>query len=431
MATYAAAGSNGSMESWYPLVGFVESRIWAQMMRQISRRAADVGITCNWRNGVVNPGTAVQYPTDDFLVGLAADPLAVCHEYMEQIFGTLEDVCEAQFLDDCKLWFFAPNEASLPYCSGLDGTAPMTFTVPTLVEDRTKWKEWMTKMRQVVNALDRLKTVWPIPNPLTLYSLVTDTTRTIANYGYIEETSISGAARPAGSWEDVGEPFPTSGAGYCLDEDNDYTFPGWDSLSPSGDSRFNRPGDSVLFLESLYHYPVYAGGGPYAVSSSSSGAPFRTWAGVGKVTYSGTAKFSDEDWDDFVATYGTIVNSISWSYVIEPSSGPDPNDTQWDAPSTGDVYNISVNESGGGTVVVVGNGDIEFEVSVELGLNGEVFKVFKDGPGSTREADCATKWVWGEDLDFSMFVGDGGFVSWGASGAMIDPGESEVTACDI
>jgi hypothetical protein len=433
------------MESWYPLGAFVESRIWAQLMRQISRRAADVGIICNWRNGLVNPGAAVQYPDDDFLVGLSEHPITVCQEYMEQIFGTLEDVCEATYLEDCKLWFFAPNEGTLPFCSGLDGVEPMVFTQPTLVEDRRKWKNWMTRMRQVVDALDRLKTVWPIPHPATLYALQTTQTYTYDNQGWLMGSPVVVRdGRPAGFY-DNGAPWPEyPDDGYCLDVEDDYEFPGWDSLDGTnlGGSSYSR-----LKLICPYRFPAY----PYhwgAVSETDTDTELRAWGGIGKVTVNRTQKFTDEDWAEFVATYGDVVNTITWVYNVDTSCVPYGDDTHH--------QDVEYTATGEGTVSVVGNAEIEYEVTIELDLNGQVFKLFDDyeqpifdgliivGYYTRRGAIYSTGYAWGEDAEIIGterygFLDNSGFGEWSSSGfslewqwaVTIDEAASQITACDI
>lgn len=418
MATYVAAGSNGEMEGWYALGAFAESRIWAQMMRQISRRGEDVGVTCNWRNGLVNPGAAVQYPEDDFLVGLAADPLAVGKEYMEQIFGTLEEVCEASHEVDCKIWFFAPNEGSLPYCSGLDGTVPMGFTLPTLVADRREWKEWMTKMREVIDALDRLKTVWPIPHPGTLYTLEYDSDVTYSKMGYqIGAHPISGAttiAKPSGA-TGAEIDYYDDGPGYRLDPGEEEPFLGWDGLDGTDVTGFL----TGLFVDPVYRYPEY---GPAfgTVSDTADGVKMAAWAGVGKATNSLTGvKFSDADWAEFVATYGEVVNSIAWEFTFSPGAIPYA-DGVW--------LGVSVVAAGDTSFTITANAAASLSGSVELDLGTVVANVFNsDGTlnaGRRDEFDSGGGNF--EDTDYGILEHANWVPVWD-----IDPAVDEVTACDV
>ena len=394
-----------------------------------------MGVTCNWRNVLVNPGSAVQYPGDDFLVGLTgATPMKVAEVYLEQIFSTLETVCEAQLLEDCKLWFFAPNEGSLVYCSGLDGVAPMSFGVPTLPGDRRDWKAIFTNLRTVVDALDRQKTVFPIPHPGTLYTLQVSRTRTYSKFGYWESPDVvAGIAQT----EDMPEledfpdsTYPTSG-GYALDMEEDHAFPGWAALDEDAGFSDFRLGLKAIGLR---HYRIDEGFGAYsllAVNASSSGSWRRCWQGCGQVDDVSTYSFSEADWADFVATYGEVVNSIPWGFTVTLDEG------------VGSSYVALDFVIGAPEFSIVGNTPAEVSYSIEASLTDGPFKIFANrtsGSGWDRVgANIAVRdLVGGAWVDESVPIGNTDSKSAnGASGIYkaytvdVEPSAEEGTACDI
>jgi hypothetical protein len=435
MATYRAAPSNSSMESWYPLLAFFYADVWAQMMRQISRRAEDVGITCDWRNVLVNPGAPEQYPADNFLVSVTgAPPMKVAQVYLEQMVSTLETVCETQLLDDCKLWFFAPNEGSLVYCSGLDGVVPMNFGAPTLPGDRRGWKEIFTNMRTVIDALDRQKTIFPIPHPATLYTLQVSTEQTYSKYGYWSSPdTVAGIAQTEDMPELEDYPdstYPTHG-GYALDMEEDHAFPGWAALDEDAGFSDFRLGLKAIALR---HYRIDEGFGDYsllAVNSSSVGNWARCWQGCGQVDIVSTYSFSETDWADFVATYGEVVNDIEWGFTVTLDEG------------LGSAYVALSFVSGTPTFTIVGNTPAEVTYSVEASLTDGPFKIFANrisGTGWDRVgANVVVRdLVDGEWVDDSVPISDtdskyadGSLGIYKAFTVDVEPSASEGTACDI
>lgn len=437
MATYRAASSNGSMEAWYPLEGFFFAGVWAQMMRQISRRGADVGVTCNWRNVLVNPGSAVQYPGDDFLVGLSgATPMKVAEVYLEQIFSTLETVCEAQLLEDCKLWFFAPNEGSLVYCSGLDGTAPMNFGVPSLPGDRRDWKSIFTNLRTVVDALDRQKTVFPIPHPGTLYALQVSRTRTYSKFGYWESPDVvAGTAKHSVlvTRDDFPESEFPNGAGYCLDVEADHDFPGWGALDEDAGylSTYgpNPPMGFVCIAAPHYRWPIMGGGAIGVVNASASGTWTRCWRGCGRVDLEDTYSFDADDWAEFEGLYGDVVNDIAWGFTVAVGDGSGSDKITF----TGD---------GDGSFEIVGNVPAVVNIGVEAALVGGPYKVFADYSGSEVTYDRQPASVAFYDFDDAWDYSETGWPAGDVENAIagdearaftvtVEPSAEEGTACDI
>jgi hypothetical protein len=299
VATYRTSPSQGDMEDWFPLEGFWYSRIWAQMMRQISRRGEDIGVTCNWRN-VLNPGSAVQYPEDDFLVGHAGNKHDLAKAYMEQFFSTLNTICEESLGEDCKLWFYAPNEGSLVYCTNLDAAKPMTFTGPSVPSDLRGWKSLMVNLRTVVDALDRQKTMFPIPHPAALYTLQYGSVSYVhtGDFGESSGTAVydSGTGGPYTSGSTWGRP------GYYLD-----TSVAADCPTSGGGASGIEDGKVGVICD--YRVRILNEGG--GASSEFFGGPdtdtspaLNLWRARAEAQKTQELHFDADDWAEYLETYG-------------------------------------------------------------------------------------------------------------------------------
>jgi hypothetical protein len=292
--TYRTSPSQAEFESWYALRGWGFSKIWAQMMRQISLRGEDIGITCDWRSPYVTGGAVLQYPADDVLVGVSAHWEDVIQWYMQEFVDQLNLICESELHVDCHRWYYAPNESTLPYCTNLDEPFPMVFTGPTLSEDLRKWKEWMTKLREVVTALDRQRSNFPIPHPLDECTWTITPSYTYGPGSLLYETPSYDDSDALGK-----------GVGYRLKPHlSEYPFPGF-----SGTGGFDYEGwdarcGVLCKLRQRTGPPLTIAPPDYLGAVYPTDADQLCWDCREKVTTTWTIELDAGDWETFKATYG-------------------------------------------------------------------------------------------------------------------------------
>lgn len=318
MPSYSTPASNASMEAWYPLSGLWFSRIWAQTMRQISRRCADMNITCNWRSSV-NTGAPVQYPADDFMLGCTGFAREAGNIYLGKMLDYLEQACEASKVVDCKKYYFAPS-VNIPYAGPEDGAQPMIFTAPAwddTIQDKpwpyvgSYWKEIMGNIRAVVDGLNRLKTMQPIPHPGLLYDLVVLST----SESYEDAYTYTGADNVVAADEEwyVDAPTPSFNLveGYRIEKETAGLMP-----LPTSGTPFTPTGNKRLELECntkvSYNISGYPDGAPednlpdrFPLDTVSSGTnQLVSWTVIRKFTRTRTIGFSSTNWAAYKAAYG-------------------------------------------------------------------------------------------------------------------------------